>query len=126
MLFGPSKKALLTNLFNRIRILLMEEIVFTEIGPVSQCIKLLDNIESLDFSSQLQNILKISKIVLVLFFLPKDLLNLQLLQSRLELIELFLVYLVLLPGAWVEIPLAYFLGGVLHVLHNKSYTPYRF
>ena len=63
MLFGPSKKALLTNLFNRIRILLMEEIVFTEIGVVSQCIKLLDNIESLDFSKQLQNILKISKIV---------------------------------------------------------------
>jgi hypothetical protein len=63
MLFGPSKKALLTNLFNRIRILLMEEIVFTEVGPITQCIRLLDNIESLDFSSQIQNMLKISKIV---------------------------------------------------------------
>ena len=63
MLFGPTKKPLLTNLFNRLRILLMEEIIFTEIGPLLQCIKLLNNIEKLDYDSQMIAILKFCNIV---------------------------------------------------------------
>jgi hypothetical protein len=63
ILFGPPKKALMTNLFNRLRILLMEEIVFTEIGPITQSIQLLNNIESLEFEEQMQRILQFCNIV---------------------------------------------------------------
>ena len=63
MLFMTLNKSLLTNLFNRLRILLMEEIIFTELGPICQCIKLLKNIESLDYEIQIKNILKICYIV---------------------------------------------------------------
>jgi hypothetical protein len=63
MLFGKQNSALLTNLFNRLRILLMEEIVFTEIKPLSQCIDLLYEIEKLDYETQMHNVLKFSQIV---------------------------------------------------------------
>jgi hypothetical protein len=63
ILFGPDNKSLLTNLFNRLRILIMEEIVFSEIGPIVQCIDLLNDIESLEYEIQIQNILKLCRIV---------------------------------------------------------------
>lgn len=63
MLFGPERKAVMTNLFNRLRILLMEEIIFSELGPILQCIDLLDNIESKTYEEQMQRILKFCSIV---------------------------------------------------------------
>ena len=63
MLFGHERKAVMTNLFNRLRILLMEEIIFSELGPLLQCIDLLDNIESKTYEEQMQRILKFCSIV---------------------------------------------------------------
>jgi hypothetical protein len=63
MLFGKQNGALLTNLFNRLRIMLMEEIVFNEIKPLSQCIDLLYEIEKLDYETQMHNVLKFCQIV---------------------------------------------------------------
>jgi len=63
MLFGPEKKAIMTNLFNRLRILLMEEIIFSELGPLIQCIELLNNIETQPYDDQMQRILKFCSIV---------------------------------------------------------------
>ena len=63
MLFGHERKAIMTNLFNRLRILLMEEIIFSELGPLLQCIDLLENIESKPYEDQMQKILKFCSIV---------------------------------------------------------------
>ena len=63
MMFGKINKALLTNLFNRLRILIMEEIVYSEINVINHVIKLLENIENLDFETQMMNVLKFCKIV---------------------------------------------------------------
>lgn len=45
ILFGLKNKGLLTNVINRIKILLMEEIVCTEFGQIVQCVKTLNMIE---------------------------------------------------------------------------------
>jgi hypothetical protein len=63
MLFSPERKAIMTNLFNRLRILLMEEIIFSELGQLIQCIGLLNNIEIQPYENQMQRILKFCSIV---------------------------------------------------------------
>ena len=62
MMFDKINKALLTNLFNRLRILVMEEIVYSELGPINQCIKLLENIETLDYETQMLRVIKFCRI----------------------------------------------------------------
>lgn len=63
LLFADKNKPILTNLFNRLKILLMEEIVYSELGPINQCIQLLENIQTLDYESQVQNTLQFCNIV---------------------------------------------------------------
>ena len=56
-------KALFTNLFNRLKILLMEEIIFLEIKPVEQCISLLDGIQEVEFNEKIIRLKKFCSIV---------------------------------------------------------------
>ena len=44
-LFGLKNKGMMTNVINRLRILVMEEVVFTEFGSILSCISLLDSID---------------------------------------------------------------------------------
>lgn len=62
MMFGKINKALLTNLFNRLRILVMEEIVYSEVSVINQCINLLKNIENLDFETQMLKVIQLCRI----------------------------------------------------------------
>lgn len=56
-------RGLFTNLVNRLKILLMEEIIFLEIKPVEQCIVLLDGIQEREFSEKIIRLKKFCSIV---------------------------------------------------------------
>jgi len=58
-----SGKGLFTNLVNRLKILLMEEIIFLEIGLVEQCISLLDGIQGVEFSEKIIRLKKFCSVV---------------------------------------------------------------
>lgn len=63
ILFGIKDKGLLTNLINRIKILLMEEIVCIDMGDVIECIKILNELDSHEFDQKLCKMLEIISIV---------------------------------------------------------------
>jgi hypothetical protein len=63
MLFGLKNKGLLTNLLNRLKIVLMEEIVCYDIGEVCYCIKLFNTIDGLDLDDKMIKVLEICGII---------------------------------------------------------------
>ena len=65
MLFGLKNKGLLTNLLNRLKIVLMEEIVCYDIGEVCYCIKLFNDIDNdgLDLDDKMIKVLEICSII---------------------------------------------------------------
>ena len=65
MLFGLKNKGLLTNLLNRLKIVLMEEIVCYDIGEVCYCITLFNDIDNdgLDLDDKMIKVLEICSII---------------------------------------------------------------
>ena len=63
MLFGLKSKGLLTNVLNRIKILLMEEIICVEGGRLYECIMLLESIEVSELEMKMSKMLEICDIV---------------------------------------------------------------
>jgi len=63
MLFGLKNKGLLTNLLNRLKIVLMEEIVCYDIGEVCHCIKLFNDIDGLELDDKIIKVLEICSII---------------------------------------------------------------
>ena len=63
MLFGMKSKGLLTNVLNRIKILLMEEIICVEGGRLYECIMLLESIGMVELEMKMSKMLEIFDIV---------------------------------------------------------------
>ena len=65
ILFGIKSKGLLTNLLNRIRILIMEEVVFTQFDSILVCVKIIEKIDSHEktIDEKIAGMLKVCQIV---------------------------------------------------------------
>lgn len=63
MIFGLKNKGLLTNVINRIKILLMEEIICYEIGEINSCITILNSMDGCDLTSKIGKMLELCSIV---------------------------------------------------------------
>ena len=63
MLFGIKNKGILTNILNRLRILLMEELVFDSIGDIANCVELVENMEGLTLEEKMGRMLEFCSIV---------------------------------------------------------------
>ena len=65
LIFSTKTTGIFTNLINRLKILLMEEIEFSELTPVTIAIDLLENIENVDFKEKVERLVSFVKIVKV-------------------------------------------------------------
>jgi len=65
MLFGLKNKGLLTNVLNRLKIVLMEEIICYEIGEIYECVQIFNKIDSgsLELDDKIIKVLEICSII---------------------------------------------------------------
>lgn len=63
MIFGIKNKGILTNILNRLRILLMEELVFDSVGDIANCVDLIENMEGLSLEEKMGRMLEFCSIV---------------------------------------------------------------
>tara|TARA_Y100000590_G_scaffold14063_2_gene16887 strand:- start:7926 stop:9710 length:1785 start_codon:yes stop_codon:yes gene_type:complete len=63
MLFGIKNKGILTNILNRLRILLMEELVFDSVGDIANCVDLIENMDGLSLEEKIGRMLEFCSIV---------------------------------------------------------------
>lgn len=63
MIFGIKDKGLLTNVINRIKILIMEEVVYNQLGYIVNCIELLNTFENQSLENKMCKMLEIISIL---------------------------------------------------------------